>query len=264
MNLLRVLLATFYICCSYLKNSTNYCVQLSDETSGLRHFLFLGIFLMSQSPFMCISVSRIASSKLHACGDRTMTQRFLYWKVWKLPAPASYTRFSCKIHQDVQTAICVNASLNIELTTSSPADNEDCLGNGALIRPPSDPEDFLNPADESTALANSDSIDTRGGEALSIPPNGSEEILEPAHESSTISSSISIDSRTSTLKYSQEPFDQYRTRIKELCHIIWPAESRIGTHERRVSGVAKDRILGAVRVKTLRRRWEKSFLRYRL
>ena len=141
----------------------------------------------------------------------------------------------------------------MELTKSSPADNEDSLGNGALIRPPSDPEDVLNPADESTTLANSDSIDTGGGEALSIPPNGSEEILAPARESSTISSSISIDSRTSTLKYSQEPFDEYRTRIKELCHIIWPAESRIGTRERRVSGVAKDRILGAVRVKRLRR-----------
>ena len=140
----------------------------------------------------------------------------------------------------------------MELTTSSSADNEDSLGNGALIRPPSDPNLIL-PAEESTAFANTDSIDTRGGEALTIPPSGSQEVLEPAHESSTISSSISIDSRTATLKYSQEPFDQYRTRVKELCHTVWPAESRIGTHERRVSGVAKDRILGAVRVKKLRR-----------
>lgn len=96
-------------------------------------------------------------------------------------------------------------------------------------------------------------MDTRGDEALMGPPSDSQEVLESANESSTVSSSISIDSRTSTLKYSQEPFERYQNRVKELCHILWPAESRAAIPERRVSNATKHRILNAVRVKNLRR-----------
>ena len=77
--------------------------------------------------------------------------------------------------------------------------------------------------------------------------------VSKATKNSTISSSISIDSRTSTLKYSQEPFDEYRIRVKELCHVLWPAEYRLEHRNRRASSIARSRILEAVRVRKFRR-----------
>ena len=135
----------------------------------------------------------------------------------------------------------------------SVADLEHCLGNGARIGPPSDSEDVFHPANESSAPANADTVDRGDDEPLTRPRSNSKEILKTTNESTTGSSSISIDSRTSTLKYSQVPFDQYQTRVKALCQTLWPAEPRLSPPERRVSGVAKSRILDAVRVKKLRR-----------
>ena len=74
-----------------------------------------------------------------------------------------------------------------------------------------------------------------------------------ATKNSTASSSISIDSRTSTLKYSQEPFNEYRIRVKELCHVLWPAEYPLAPRNRRASSIAGSRILDAVRVRKFRR-----------
>lgn len=68
------------------------------------------------------------------------------------------------------------------------------------------------------------------------------------------SSTISIDSRTSTLKYDQEPFDQYQTRVNKLCLLLWPSAPQIGPRRHTVSGGgAKARILDAVKVKKWRR-----------
>ena len=122
-----------------------------------------------------------------------------------------------------------------------------------MTRSSNDSEDVFHPANESPAPANTNIMDTGDDETLIRTPSDSRKPLHTANKSSTVSSSISIDSRTSTLKYSQEPFDQYRVRVEALCHILWPNESRLSTPERRVSGVAKSRILDAVRVKKLRR-----------
>ena len=141
----------------------------------------------------------------------------------------------------------------MESTTTPAADSKQFPGNGALIRPPSDSEDVFQPANESFPPANTDIMDTSGEEAITEPQRDSQENLQLANKSSPVSSSISVNSRTSTLEYSQEPFDQYQVRVKELCHVLWPAESRIATPESRVGGVTKTRILEAVRIKKLRR-----------
>lgn len=141
----------------------------------------------------------------------------------------------------------------MESTTRPSAEIKDSIDDRAPVRLPNGSDDIVQPADETSAFANTDIMDTRGDEALMGPPNDFQDILEPANESSTVSSNISIDSRTSTLKYSQEPFDRYQTRVKELCHILWPAESREAIPARRVSNATKHRILNAVRVKNLRR-----------
>lgn len=114
-------------------------------------------------------------------------------------------------------------------------------------------EDVIQSAKGSSAPANTAIRDTSDEEALVGPPSDSKGTSEPDNKSSTVSSSISIDSRTSTLKYGQEPFDLYRTRVEDLCRKLWPAESRVATPERRMGEVAKSRILNAVRVKKLRR-----------
>lgn len=87
---------------------------------------------------------------------------------------------------------------------------------------------------------------------MTRPPSNNKDVSN-ATENSAISSSISIDSRTSTLKYSQEPFDEYRIRVKELCHVLWPAESPLAHRNRRASSIARSRILDAVRVRKFRR-----------
>lgn len=85
-------------------------------------------------------------------------------------------------------------------------------------------------------------MDTRDDDVETGPPSGIEDILESAQKSSTVGSSISVDSRTSTIKYSQEPFDQYRARVEALCHSLWPAGSRVASLERRMSSVTRPRI----------------------
>ena len=85
------------------------------------------------------------------------------------------------------------------------------------------------------------------------PPNDTEDGPNATKRSSTVSSSISIDSRTSTLKYSQEPFDDYQVRVKQLCHVLWPTKSLGAQRERRTSSIARHRIFDAVRVRKIRR-----------
>lgn len=144
-------------------------------------------------------------------------------------------------------------SLETESTTILPADIGGSPGDRALIRPPSDSEDVFLPVNESFPPVDTDIMDTRDEEPLESTTNDTNEALGPATDLSAVSSSISIDSRTSTLKYDQEPSIQYQVRVKSLCHILWPAESWIATPDHRVGGVAKFRILDAVRIKKLRR-----------
>ncbi|KAF6218204.1 hypothetical protein HO133_006165 [Letharia lupina] len=141
----------------------------------------------------------------------------------------------------------------MESTTTPAADSKQSPGNGALIRPPNDSENVFQPANESFPPANTGIMDTSGEEATTEPQRDTQEKLQLANESSPVSSSISIGSRTSTLEYSQEPFDQYQVHVKELCHVLWPAESRVATPESRVGGVAKTLFFEAVRLKKLRR-----------
>lgn len=76
----------------------------------------------------------------------------------------------------------------------------------------------------------------------------------PRAPSNATSSTISIVSRTSTLKYDQEPFDQYQSRVNKLCHLLWPSAPQVGQRRHTVSGNgAKARILDAVKVKKWRR-----------
>ena len=156
----------------------------------------------------------------------------------------------------------------MESTETPLADTKHSLSKEAMIRPSNDSKDVFHPANESPAPADTDTMDTGDDETLIRTPSDSKETFQAADKSSTVSSSISTDSRTSTLKYSQEPFDQYRVRVKALCHILWPYESRLSTPERRVSSIAKSRILDAVRVKKLRRflspMFEKEFCIERL
>lgn len=139
--------------------------------------------------------------------------------------------------------------MSMEPTATPPEDSKHSPGNGALPRISNDSKDVEAPANES-APPNTDNMDTRDDGSLTGPPNDSK---EPANKSSAVSSSISPDSRTSTLKYDQEPFDRYRVRIEALCRNLWPADSRVATLERRMSSVAKFRILETVRSKKLRR-----------
>lgn len=63
-------------------------------------------------------------------------------------------------------------------------------------------------------------------------------------------SAKSADSRTSTLKYDQEPFDQYQHRVEKLCHLLWPSASQNKTQrDVRSGGGAKSRIFNAVKAK---------------
>ena len=139
--------------------------------------------------------------------------------------------------------------MSMEPTATPPEDSKHSPDNGALPRISNDSKDVEAPANES-APPNTDNMDTRDDGSLTGPPNDSK---EPANKSSAVSSSISPDSRTSTLKYDQEPFDRYRVRIEALCRNLWPADSRVATLERRMSSVAKFRILETVRSKKLRR-----------
>ena len=134
--------------------------------------------------------------------------------------------------------------MKMESTTTPP---------GALTRSQNDSEDVAQPLPEFSAPQNTDIMNTRDDEASMEPPSDAKDISRLANQISTGSSSISIQSGTSTVKYSQEPFDHYRVRVKVLCQVLWPAESRVATFERRMSAVAKPRILGAAPVKILRR-----------
>lgn len=76
----------------------------------------------------------------------------------------------------------------------------------------------------------------------------------PRFPSNATSSTISIDSRTSTLKYDQEPFEQYQNRVSKLCHLLWPSAPQVRQRRHTVSGSgAKARILDAVKVRKWRR-----------
>ena len=139
-------------------------------------------------------------------------------------------------------------SMGSETTPS--ADSGHFVDDTAVVEPPSDSEDVFLPANESFLPVNTASIDTGHDKVLLEPPHDTEEPPESPNESLALSLT---DSRTSTLKYDQEPFDQYQTRIRSLCHMLWPAEPRTATSERGVSSATKSRILDAVRVKKLRR-----------
>ena len=127
------------------------------------------------------------------------------------------------------------------------------LVDDGLVGPSIDSNDVLQPANKSSASRNTDNTDNYCDDVLPESLDNSKGIPKPADQSPTVSSSISIDSRTSTLKYSQQSFDEYRVRVKELCCVLWPVESRIANRERHTSSIAKSRILDAVRIKKLRR-----------
>ena len=122
------------------------------------------------------------------------------------------------------------------------------LGNG-----PTASGDLSQPANEPSAPTNTAITEDGGDKTLIEPQSKSETMLEAARNSPTNNSSGSIVSGTSTLKYSQEPFDQYRDRVEALCHSLWPAESRGTTPERREGGIAVSRILDLVRGRKVRR-----------
>lgn len=144
--------------------------------------------------------------------------------------------------------------MNMGSKATLSADSGHSVDDGALIGPPSDSEDIFLPANESFPCVNTASMDTGPDKALPEPPHGTKEAPEDPSESPKESPALSLtDSRTSTLKYDQEPFDQYQIRVKSLCHMLWPAEPGIASSERGVGGVTRSRILDAVRVKKLRR-----------
>ena len=134
--------------------------------------------------------------------------------------------------------------MKMESTTTPP---------GALSASQNDSEDVEQSVPGPSAPQNAGMMDIRDNEASMESPTDAKDTSRLAKQMSTVSSSISVESRTSTLKYSQEPFDQYRVRVKALCHVLWPAESRVANLERRMSAVAKPRILGAAQVKKLHR-----------
>ena len=146
--------------------------------------------------------------------------------------------------------------MNMGSKATLSADSGHLIDDEALIGPPSDSEDVFLPANESFQPVNTASMNTDPDKVLPEPPGGTEEPLELLNESPALSLT---DSRTSTLKYDQEPFNQYQIRVKSLCHMLWPAEPRVATSERGVGGATKSRILDAVRVKTLRRFLSPSF-----
>lgn len=141
----------------------------------------------------------------------------------------------------------------MESTTTAPTDIRQSLGHESLPRPPNNSEDVAQPISGSSATENTQSVGPPEDKTLTESPNNAMGTLGTTNRTSTVSSSISTDSRTSTVKYSQEPFDQYQHRVRALCHILWPGESRVATLERRVSAVANPRILGYVPVKKKRR-----------
>lgn len=178
-----------------------------------------------------------------------------------LPCSAS---FNFKAHLDILKATSLIAFRKMGLKTTPPTDTH----HGNLVRPSNDSEEIFHPANESSAPATTDNMDTGDGDAHDRSPSDPKEELEPTNEVARVESSISIQSLASTLQYEQEPFDSYQTRVKALCHEIWPPESRAAAFERRVSSVSKPRILDGARVKRFRRflfpSAEKEFLIERL
>ncbi len=140
----------------------------------------------------------------------------------------------------------------MEVTPVTPADSTDPLVSEAVEKSSSGSKDISKPASEFSPPADSDIMDTHDEEAITGLRIGSKETLELANKPSKVSI-ISIDSRTSTLKYLQESFEHYRIRVQKLCPILWPAQSQSQSSERRPSGVARSRILDAVRIKKFRR-----------
>ena len=50
---------------------------------------------------------------------------------------------------------------------------------------------------------------------------------EKATSSQSNNSNTTVVSETSTLQYSQTPFDQYIHQVKELCHLLWPSSPKL-------------------------------------
>ena len=138
----------------------------------------------------------------------------------------------------------------MDSTALQPVENMHKVSTEDLISPLSDTDEVFQPANEFRPPTDTDPMDVRSDDAVIEPASVPSEVPEPTKEPSAASSSISIDSRTSTLKYSQEPFDQYQVRVKKLCHVLWPSEPQ---KARGTSGVARSRIFDAVRAKKLRR-----------
>lgn len=60
-----------------------------------------------------------------------------------------------------------------------------------------------------------------------------QEMDEEIPGSPVLSDSVSIHSNsecsdTSTLRYEQEPFDSFKSRVEELCRVLWPPRERVG------------------------------------
>ncbi|KAM0805813.1 kinase-like domain-containing protein [Usnea florida] len=126
--------------------------------------------------------------------------------------------------------------------TTPSADSGHPVDDSAFVGPPSDSEDIFLPTNESFLSVNTANIDTGDDKVIPEPPHDTEEPPESSNESLALSLT---DSRTSTLKYDQEPFDQYQIRVKSLCHVLWPAEPRTATLERgRLAGGTYNRVVG--------------------
>ena len=87
------------------------------------------------------------------------------------------------------------------------------------------------------------------------PENSSADVVANAPETpsqSSGSSSFYAESETSTLKYGQTPFEEHKTQVQQLCHLLWSPSSPASvpspaTKELRSS--SSSRILGALRKK---------------
>ena len=63
------------------------------------------------------------------------------------------------------------------------------------------------------------------------------------HSKCSIRSDSSRVSNTSTLEYDHEPYEQYRSRVEELCHLLWPSATEDFIIER-LRGGSFNRIIG--------------------
>lgn len=85
------------------------------------------------------------------------------------------------------------------------------------------------------------------------PEDSTTDIVANAPETSSQtsgSSSFYPESETSTLKYSQTPFEEYRTQVQQLCHLLWSPSSPVkapSSSAKELRGTSSNRLLGVLR-----------------